>query len=308
MNIIRKYQPKELDDFISNKKIISSLKSISKKKIIPNIMISANYGSGKTQILKIFVESLNIKKTNILHINLNEDLKKNNILNNKLFNFLKKSEKNVIIIDNYEEIPLEQQYILRSLIKNYNNNSIFIFSLNNISNIIEQLSSYFLIFKLKPHTNTNFFKYLKNIVETEKLNINDSILNYIIEISHNFREVINNFTIILNFYSTNDSISNNDLEKCLNVSDKKHAYDIINYCDKGDIYNVINIVNELINDGFSITDLINILTVHIKSIKSIKYEKVIKYIELISFAQIKMTNNLNTYTQLCSLIAKMCKV
>ena len=308
MNIIRKYQPNKIDDFIGNKKIITSLKNISKKKITPNIMISGDCGTGKTLLLKIFVNSLNIKKNNILHINLNEDLKKNNIMNNKLFNFLKKTEKNIIIIDNYQEIPLDQQYILRSFIKNYNNNSTFLFFLNNISNVIEQLSSYFLIFKLKPNTNSDYLKYLKNIVKKENILINDTILNYIIEISHNFREVINNFTIILNFYNANNSITDEDLEKCLNVSDKKYSYNIINHCDKKDIRKVIELVDELIANGYSITDLINILSIHIKFIKSIKYEKKIKFIELISFAQIKMTNNLNSYTQICSLIAKMCLV
>ena len=308
MNTIRKYQPKKINEFIGNKKIISSLKDISNKKNIPNIMVSGGYGTGKTLLLKIFIESLNIDKKNILRINLNEDLKKNNIQNNKLFNFLKNSEKNLIIIDNYEEIPLEQQYILRSFIKNYNNNSIFIFFLNNISNIIEQLSSYFLIFKLKPNTNKDYLNYLKNIIKKEKLNIGDNILDYIIEISHNFREVINNFTIVLNFYTANSSFNDEDLENCLNISDKKYSYNIINYCDKKDIQNAIKVVDELIANGYSITDLINILTIHIKFIKSIKYEKKIKYIELISFAQIKMTNNLNSYTQICSLIAKMCLV
>ena len=308
MNTIRKYQPSKIDDFVGNKKIITSLKNISKKDNIPNIMISGEHGTGKSLLLKIFVNSLNIPKHNILRINLNEDLKKNNIQNNKLFNFLKNSEKNLIIIDNYEEIPLDQQYILRSFIKNYNNNSTFIFFLNNISNIIEQLSSYFLIFKLKPNTNKDFLKYLKNIVKKEKLIISDNILNYIIEISHNFREVINNFTIILNFYYSNNSIADSDLDVCLNISDKKYSYNIIEFCDKKDINNAIKLVDELIANGYSITDLINILTIHIKFIKSIKYEKLIKYVELISFAQIRMTNNLNSYTQICSLVAKMCLV
>ena len=45
MNTIRKYQPSKIDDFIGNKKIITSLKSISKKDNIPNIMISGDYGT-----------------------------------------------------------------------------------------------------------------------------------------------------------------------------------------------------------------------------------------------------------------------
>jgi len=308
MNIINKYQPKKFEEFVGNKNVIDSLKNISKRKNIPHIMVSGNIGTGKTLLKEIFINSLNIQENNILHINLNEDLKKNNIKNNKLFNFLKKPIKNLIIIDNYDEIPIEQQYIIRSFIKNYNNHSIFLIFLNNITNIIEQLSNYFLIFKLKPNTNKEYMKFLKNIVKSEKLVISEDILKYIIEISHNFREIINNIIIIINYYHSKKNITNQDLELILNISDKKYSNQIISFCDKKDIKGAIKLVNNLINNGYSITDLVNILTTHIKYIECIDYEKKIKYIEIISFAQIKMINNLNTYTQLVSLLAQMCKI
>jgi len=307
MNIIKKYQPNNFKDFVGNNKITNALKNISKRDNIPHIIISGEYGTGKTLLKNIFVDSLNIKPTNILHINLTEDLKKNKIKNNKIFNFLKKPVKNLIIIDNYSEIPLDQQYILRSFIKNYNNHSIFLLFLNDISNIIEQLNNYFLIFKLKPNTDKEFLKYLNNIIKKEKIEISEHILKYIIEISHNFREVINNFTIILNYYQSQKVINNEDLEIILNISDKKYSHNIIKFCDNKDIHSAIGLVDELVQNGYSITDLINILTTHIKLMDGIKYDKKIKFIELISFAQIRMTNNLNTYPQLVALLAKMCK-
>ena len=79
---------------IGNKKVIDALKNISKRKNIPHIMVSGDIGTGKSLLKKIFIESLNIHEKNILHINLNEDLKKNNMKNNQLFNFLKKPIKN----------------------------------------------------------------------------------------------------------------------------------------------------------------------------------------------------------------------
>ena len=308
MDIINKYKPKSFKNFIGNKNIIDTLLKISKQKNIPNLLLSGNSGSGKTLIRNIFIKSLNFNDDNILYVNLNEDLKKNNIKNSKLFNFLKKPVKNLIIIDNYEEIPLEQQYILRSFIKNYNFHSTFLIFLNNTSNIIEQLSNYFLIFKLKLNTKKDFLKYIHHIVENEKLDINDDIINYIADISNNFREVINNFVIVLNYYFSKKEITKNDLNYLLNLSDKKYANDIFKLCDKKNIRNIILLVDELLNDGYSINDLINILTINIKNTKCISYKKKIKYIELISFSQIKMINNLNTYTQFLSLISKMCKV
>jgi DNA polymerase III gamma/tau subunit len=308
MEIIKKYQPKNFDEFIGNNNIINTLKSISKQEKIPNIMLSGNLGTGKTLLMNLFVQSLNIKQENILRVNLNEDLKKNNIKNSKLFNFLKKPIRNLIIIDNYEEIALEQQYIIRSFLKNYNKNSIFLIFLNNTSNIIEHLTHYFLIFKMKPNTNRDYMKFLKKIVKGENINISNYILKYIIEISHNFREIINNLTIVLNYYKSKNEVKNKDLEIILNITDKKYTKKMILYCDKKDIHSAIKLVDNLLNNGYSVTDLINMLTIHIRYNNDIIYEKKIKYIEIISFGQIKMINNLNTYTQFIALLAKMCKV
>lgn len=308
MEIIKKYQPTSFDEFIGNSNVISSLKSISKKDKIPNIMISGDIGTGKTLLLNLFIKSLDVKPENILRVNLNEDLKKNNIKNSKLFNFLKKPIRNLIIIDNYEEIALDQQYIIRSFLKNYNKHSIFLIFLNNTSNIIEHLTHYFLIFKLKPNTSRDYMKFLKRIVKEEDIKISQYILKYIIEISHNFREVINNLTIVLNYYKSKSEVKNKDLEIILNITDKKYTNKMILYCDKKDIHSAIKLVDELLDNGYSITDLINMLTIHIRYNTDIEYEKKIKYIEIISFGQIKMINNLNTYTQLIALLSKMCKV
>ena len=305
MDIIQKYKPTKLEELIGNENIKKLLENIPSDNI-PNLLISGDYGTGKTLLLNIFLKKLDIKKHNILYINLDNDLKKNNIKNSKLFNFLKKSEKNVIIIDNYFEIPLDKQYILRSFIKNYNINSSFIILLNNITNIIKHLSNYFLIFKLKHISTNEYFNYMKNIVVKENIHINDDILNYIIEISDNFRDVINNFTIILNYYMNIDN-ENINYESILNISDKQNVYDIINLCDKTDIYNAIKLIDKLLLNGYSIIDIINMLILYIKQI-DINYEKKIKYIEIISFMQIKINNNLNTYTQLCCLLSKLCQV
>ena len=307
MEIIKKYTPSSFDDFIGNADVISTLKSISKKDKIPNIMMSGMIGSGKTLLMKLFVESLNVKPENILRVNLNEDLKKNNIKNSKLFNFLKKPVRNLIIIDNYDEIQLDQQYILRSFLKNYNRNSIFLIFLNNTSNIIEHLTHYFMIFKIKPNTDRDYMKFLTNIVNKENLKISKYILKYIVEISHNFREVINNLTIVLNYYNSQKKVKNSDLEIILNITDKKYTNRLISYCDKKDIHSAIKLIDDLLEDGYSITDLINMLTIHIRYNNDIEYEKKIKYIEIISFGQIKMINNLNTYTQLIALLSKMCQ-
>lgn len=300
MNIIKKYNPKTFDDIIGNTDIINLFKNLHNDNI-PNIILSGDYGSGKSTILNIFLK--NTKNIDFYFINLDEDLKKNNIHN--FLNFLKKSNQKIIIIDNYEEITLEHQYLLRSIIKKYNNNVSFLFFLNNINNIIEQLSSFFLILKLKKISHCQYFNYFKNIIDKEKFNISNDILNHIIKTSNNFREIINNFIILFNYYLSNPNINNTNLENILNVSDEKYSSQIFLLCNNHDIFNVIKLIDNLLNNGYSIFDIFQFLTTYIKFFQDIEYQKKIKYIELISFTHIK---NNYSYNQLCSLLAKMCSI
>lgn len=296
---IKKYKPLNLQDIIGNEKIVNFLTQVTINNI-QNILFTGDYGVGKTLFINLLIKNLKIKKKNILHINLDNDFKKNNI-KDKILNFLKKKEKNFIIIDNYYEIPIEYQYIIRSFLKNYNRNTIFLISLNNINNIIEQIKNYFIVIKIKHLSKQMYFNYIKNISNKENIVIKDDILNYIIDISYNFRDIINNYIKIINSKSTN-------YKKILNISSKQHAINILQLCEKNDIYNAIKLIDNLINDGYSIYDIFNFLVINIKNAK-INYEKKIEFIKIISLMQIKINdNNLNTYVQLCCLLSKLCQI
>ena len=305
MDIINKYIPKNFNDFIGNKDIIESLENITKYKNIPHLLISGNYGSGKTLIKNILIKNINIDKKNILYLNLNTNLKKNIIKDSKLYIFLRKPVKNYIIIDNYESLELEQQYILRSFINNYNKHSTFFIFLNNTSNLIEQLTNYFLIFKLKKNKKEDYYNYLKNIIDKENINIKDDLLNYLINISNNFRELNNNFLIILLYNKIENNLNSKQIQNILNIPNKKYTYKIINNCNQKNIHDNVEIINFLLNSGYSVNDIINNIIIFIKDYNDINYEKKIKYIKIILSYQVKTNNNLNTYTQLLSLISEL---
>jgi replication factor C small subunit len=289
MNIINKYIPKTINDFIGNQEII---KELNYEK---NILIYGNYGSGKTLLKNLILEKINPQ--NILHLNINS-LKKNNIKKHKLYMFLRKPIKNYIIIDNYDDITIEQQYILKSLIKNYNSHSIIYMFVNNNTNIIENLLNFFTIYKLKDNTREEYYNYIKKISNNENFNFSDKIINYIVDISSNFREINNNLLILL-LYKDFENIS---IENILNIPPKDYTYKILKSCNEKDIYKSIEIINKLLEEGYCINDIFNNFVNYIHKY-DMDYEKKIKYIKILLQYQIKINNNLNTYTQLISLIS-----
>jgi hypothetical protein len=296
MDIIKKYIPNTLSNFIGNNDIIQKIDSDYNK----NLLIYGNYSSGKTLLKKLILKKIN--SDNILHLNINS-LKKNNIKKHKIYMFLRKPIKNYIIIDNYDEITIEQQYLLKSLIKNYNNHSIIYMFVNNNTNIIENLLNFFTIYKLKDNTREEYYNYIKKINDNENLNFSNQIINYIIDISSNFREINNNLLILL-LYKDYENIN---IENILNIPPKDYTYKILKYCDEKNIYKSIDIINKLLEDGYCINDIFNNFINYIHKY-DMNYEKKIKYIKILLQYQIKINNNLNTYTQLISLISELINI
>lgn len=290
MEIIRKYKVNTFEDFIGHEDIIKTFQILNKKNYIPHIMLCGPNGCGKSTLINLFIKGTNIGENDIYHINLDEDFKKKNIGNGKLMIFLKNTKRNIVLIDNVSKIDINQQYILKSLIKNYNKNTIFIISINNMDNILEHLSSNFIVFKMNNNKDL-YSKYISKIIKKEKIVLDDNIIQYIIDTSDSFNDMINNFVIYLNIYKTH-SYSN--------ITDKQISNKIINLSKNKDIFLLINYIDEILESGVSIIDIINILLVHVKYDNlNVKYAKT-----LISY---RIEENIS-YISFCGLMVNLCSL
>lgn len=294
MDIINKYSPKTLDEFIGNEESVKILKENTFK----NIILHGDYGSGKTKLIEIFVKTNNIKNKDIIHLNINEDLNKKNLQTSSLFDFMKRSTKTYIIIDTYE-IPTNKQYILKSIIKNKNKNTSFIFCLNNISNLIEQIIPHFQVLTLN-YEEEKYYNHFIDIVGKEKLKINKKIIKYITEKSLNFREIENKLLKILYLDS------NKDCKNVLNISNKETVSKMILLCYNKKIKEIYKLLPKLLN-SYSSLNIFNMISLNINNIDELPYNMKIKYIHIISKYQIESTSEYsNSTVQLYGLFAKLC--
>jgi len=302
MNCIEKYTPKDIKELKYNKKIIKDLMKIQTGNLY-NFIVCGDYGIGKTLIKKLYLKFLKKKNIKIFELNLHEDLKKNKQIKEKITNILKIVQTKILIIDNYDKLNLEQQYFLKSLIKKKKNLYIFIF-INNIDNLIKQFHSLFIIFKLKNLNLKEKKEYMINILEKEKLKIDNNIIKDIIKNSLNFYDLNKNLSYILIYrnYKYDYEVFNN----FNNFHNKKIIKKIINYCTKQEIYKAIEYIDELIENGYSINNILNFFINEILSIKDIEYIERIKIIKKILENEICTENNNYTYNQLLCFIAKLC--
>lgn len=302
MNCIKKYIPKELIDIDNNKEIIRDLMKIQNENLY-NYIICGDYGIGKSLIKKLYIKFLKKKNLKIFELNLYEDLKKNIQIKEKISNILKIVQTKILIIDNYEKLTIDQQYFLKSLIKKKKNLFIFIF-INNIDNLIEQFHSLFIIFKLKNLNYNEKFNYIENILQKEKIIIDKNIIKDISNNSLNYHDLNKNLSYILIYrnHKYNYKVFNN----FNNFNNQKIIKKILKYCKKGEIYKVIEYIDKLIAEGYSINNIMNFFINEILLIKDIEYKELIEIIKTILENEIYTDNNNYTYNQLLSFIAKLC--
>lgn len=302
MNCIKKYIPKELIDIDNNKEIIRDLMKIQNENLY-NYIICGDYGIGKSLIKKLYIKFLKKKNLKIFELNLYEDLKKNIQIKEKISKILKIVQTKILIIDNYEKLTIDQQYFLKSLIKKKKNLFIFIF-INNIDNLIEQFHSLFIIFKLKNLNYNEKFNYIENILQKEKIIIDKNIIKDISNNSLNYHDLNKNLSYILIYrnHKYNYKVFNN----FNNFNNQKIIKKILKYCKKGEIYKVIEYIDKLIAEGYSINNIMNFFINEILLIKDIEYKELIEIIKTILENEIYTDNNNYTYNQLLSFIAKLC--
>lgn len=267
--------PKNLDD-LKNINIIQNIEKIDDDK---NLLIYGKSGYGKTFLKKLLIEKYqkNNKNLKIIELNVDDDLKKTNDVSEYMINLLKLTQKKLFIIDNLDKININHQIFIKSIIKNYKNLNFLIF-LNDISTLIENFHSLFIIFKLdNKYFELNKKKIIEKMINNIDFKITKTYQNYINTNSNNFYQLRKNCTFFLLFKNDSSkyitkykSVSSNDNKQILNIIINNNLDDNIKYInsllDKGySENNIINfIINSLNDEKINIKNRHNIINIILK--------------------------------------------
>jgi DNA polymerase III delta prime subunit len=284
--LINDYCPKSLDDIIGQNNIVDLINSYDKFDYIPNMIITGPHGVGKSTIANIIINNhLNdIKKYACLKIIgsiyrgkdiITENLTKKQ--SNKtdqypnIIKFIKKSmilpenKTKIILIYDFDCMTTDAQMALRRIMETYSNRVRFIFLCNNLNNIIEAIQSRTTIINLVTISHEDIIIKLKEIINnlliTKNLSITDQILNHISTISNgDLRNAINMLQIFMN--SENKTLE--EFYEIFNVPSIEIIISIIKHCNNNKYQLAINELDKLIDDGFNIFDISDILIKVIK--------------------------------------------
>ena len=244
---IEKYRPSEFNQIILEKDNKLLLENIIKKNMFPNLLFYGPPGTGKTTTIINLIESYQkthnqMDKGLSIHLNASDD-RGIDIIRNQITQFVNtKSLFNdglkFVILDEVDYMTKNAQQALRHLIQLNNNNVRFCLICNYISRIEESLKSEFIRLRFCKLPKKNIYLFLKNIVESEKLELKEQQIKTIIErFDTDIRSMIN--YLQLNNDDENIIISNKTWEETIKKLKIGKHNDIMEYIyDNCSTYNL----------------------------------------------------------------------
>jgi len=271
MLFLHKYQPMYFKDFEMDNEMYIMLNTLLSMNNL-NILFMGDVGAGKTNLLNACIREYykdndpNDYKDNVLYIN---SLKEQgiNYYRNDVKTFCQtcssvKGKKKIIVLDDIDIINEQSQQVFRNCIDKYSQNVHFITSCNNSQNVIESLQSRLIIIKIKPLQKQNIEKIMKKIIVAENININETAIQFILDICNNN---IKNMII----YMEKIKLLNKPIDLqiatiiCTNISFiqfNEYTTALI----QGNLSNAIKILHEIYDRGYSVMDILDNYFVFVK--------------------------------------------
>lgn len=192
---VEKYRPQKIDDVISHKEIIQSLKKFITKKTLPHLLFFGSSGVGKTSVIKCCAKEIYGPYADCMTLELNASnergietvrTKIKNFVSNRNSIFLPKGFRNIfklVILDEIDSMTVEAQGMLRQTIEKNSATTRFCLICNDIDKINVALQSRCALYRFAPLNFSDSKKRLEEICQIENIKYDKEALDAIINIS-----------------------------------------------------------------------------------------------------------------------------
>jgi replication factor C subunit 2/4 len=311
---IEKYRPRKLNDVVIGDHIKYKLSRIVDNKIMPNIIITGSYGTGKTSTIQCIKRELLGKYTrsNSLELNASDDRGVKSVYEH-ISTFCKKkmdipdcekdmySKYKIVILDEADNITPKAQKLINILMDKYEKSVRFAFTCNNSAEIIESIQSKCLIIKYSKHTEEYIYDRLAFICNNENLKYKPSALKMVIKIcEYDIRQSVN---FIQTLHTQNKSIY---IENIKNASDGafNHINDIIYACLNKNLQQALSTLKKMRDSGYFISDIMSNMLYTLRNMNT-NNPHIIEYITIVGMSYAIISYNNETDLQLVACIIDM---
>ena len=307
---IEKYRPTKIADILFDDILRSKFNRIMELKLYPNLILMGNPGVGKTSTLLAFAKQVTGKYYNEAVLELNaSDNRGLDIVDKMIIHFCKKIVTNdkgekimkFIIFDEADNITPKAQYVISDLIDQFSSTTIFTFTCNDSTQIIESIQSKSLLIKFNKVGEKNMINRLEEICRLEKITISSEIIKEIIVNSDgDMRSALINLEVINK--GLKDADKKNYLSLMTNKIEKNLLDKILIAMIEGEFHDCVKIYREIKKNGYSNIDIIFNLINHVK-IVDIEEDVRIKLMTRLSHTFVILNDKSETDVQMYGLFS-----
>ena len=257
-----KYRTSRIEDIYTQDTVKNLLLRVFESDDLPNLLLYGPSGTGKTSTILSIAKQLfgpRVYKSRILELNASDD-RGINIVREKIKRFANSSisagDSNypspnfkIVILDEADNITIDAQSALRRIIETTSKITRFCIICNNITRIIDPISSRCARFRYALIRDNDMKLKLKSIINAEKINMEEDVINEIVKYSNgDLRKAISYLQSTHLLENGNQLGTLRQLLGILSEEDKKR---LINILFNHDSINNIEFVEEFISKGYS---------------------------------------------------------
>ncbi len=279
--LLNKYQPKSIDEINLNENTNKLLKQLIKLNKL-NLLIIGSINSGKSSLVDIILNNVYLENSNIniLYINLLKDQGLNYYKNN-LKNFCdtltNNNIKKTILIEDLDIFNESIQNLFYNVINKYPSIN-FIITSSNILKIHNSIIDLLEVIEIEKIEIPFLLTIANKINKEEKLNLQEKEIKNLIKIS--------NYSIsnLINYFEKFRLLCNNKnkLENLNSSIILSEFYQYFELCKKKQYKEACVLIISIINNGFSIIDILESIIIYLKTYDiNLKEDAIFKIIEVI---------------------------
>ena len=223
--LVEKYRPTNIDNYVGNKNIKSTIKDYISQNDIQNLLFYGPAGTGKTTLAKLIAKNIDC---DLLYINASDE-RGIETIRDKVSGFAStmsfKSLK-IVILDEADFLTIMAQASLRNVIETFSRSTRFILTCNYLERIIDPLQSRCQTLKIIPPNKLDIINHLMKV--TNKENIKHSVSDLETIVNNNYpdvRKMLNTIQVstVNNTINLDEStlVESNYMDKVLSELNKK---------------------------------------------------------------------------------------
>jgi replication factor C subunit 2/4 len=309
--LVDKYKPKNIDNVILTSQLRTKINKIIDKKYINNTMIVGDTGVGKTLLIKLLIKKilgdqyengcmdLNTSSLRGL-INLKTSLP--HFCARQMTKLQNMNIPKIVLMDEADNITQKAQNLIANMMETYASDTIFIFTCNDSTKLIESIQSRCSIMVLPNIKIDTVVNTLTNICKSEYIKYTIPGLNLIAEnCNGDLRATINLLDNIQNGF---EFVNIANVTEMLYKPSSIEIKDIIKQCAEKELFSAYILIDTLRAKGYCSTDILLALIDVLKRVNIDEHVR-IGYIDIITVYYAKISEGLDSELQMYGCISKL---